>query len=257
MFLRRNMDSQGFVFLHVLRNFNRIKQLTEDFELLKWVCARSSSMELRTGPDNIERVRKAQDWQQWVLVMEERDPTAQNDGPAEVQSPAFTQQGPVAWCGPFELPAGSVPNGPPTPGEKFTGNDNRAEPLSLDGAGPAAQVSDSQPTQTPLSAAVPDFKPSYQVFKNASYEPIEISRELEGSFSDDKIDSLSIIVRRPKNPTIKAYDSFHMLNQGGSDSDKGTEALSVQQVNDPVILHGHDEAKPANAKIEESRSLQE
>ena len=87
MFLRKHMDAQGWVFLNVLQNFNRIKQLTLDVELLRWTCLRSPSIDFQTGSDGLDRVRRAQGWEQWVLLKEERDPSAQHDGPLQLHSP--------------------------------------------------------------------------------------------------------------------------------------------------------------------------
>lgn len=80
-FLRRHMDSQGFVFLDVIANFNRLRQLTSDRELLKAVCMNSDTVEIRVGEDGKERLRKREGWEQFPMKMEDRDPSVQNDGP--------------------------------------------------------------------------------------------------------------------------------------------------------------------------------
>ncbi|OQO05052.1 hypothetical protein B0A48_08072 [Cryoendolithus antarcticus] len=87
-FLRKNMDSQGFVYLDVIAAFNRIKNLTMDKELLKQVCLHSGIVEIRTGEDGKDRLRKAQGWEQWVLPMDERYPSARVDGPSKLERPA-------------------------------------------------------------------------------------------------------------------------------------------------------------------------
>ena len=231
MFLRKNMDSQGFVFLHVVQNFNRIKKLTEDLDLIRFVCARSQSIELRTGPDGLDRVRKAGDWQQWVLNMEERDPPAQNDGPGQIFSPYFPPQYPLPMPAPYDYPRGSLSSTPLSPKDSFAGNGNSAEPAPFDGNGPSGQISDPQPTQTPLSAAVPDFKPSYQVFDNPSYESVESSTEFEGNFSDDNIDRLTILLRRSKNTRSK-----------DDSSSKTPQETVPTNNNEPELPLAHDKA---------------
>ena len=85
MFLRQRMDSQGFVFLDVIANFNRIKQLTQDKELLKAVCHNSQVIEIAFGEDGKERLRKHEGWEQFCLPMEQREPTAQNPGPERLE----------------------------------------------------------------------------------------------------------------------------------------------------------------------------
>ncbi|KAK2832002.1 hypothetical protein FQN49_006949, partial [Arthroderma sp. PD_2] len=81
LFLRKHMDSQGFVLLSVIASFKRIKSLTEDIELLRFVCRQLRNVEYRPSEDGVDRLRKREGWQQWVLGMEMRDSSAQNDGP--------------------------------------------------------------------------------------------------------------------------------------------------------------------------------
>ncbi|KAL2353928.1 hypothetical protein BJ546DRAFT_1062018 [Cryomyces antarcticus] len=87
MFLRKHMDSQGFVFLSVIAEFRRIKQLTTDMELIKFVCLQSPDTEFRVGVDGRDRLRRKDGWEQWILAMPERDPSARNDGPSQVERP--------------------------------------------------------------------------------------------------------------------------------------------------------------------------
>lgn len=82
MFLRKQMDSQGFVPLHVLASFKRVKSLTEDFELLRHVARQLRSVECQTGEDGVDRLRPRDKWQQWVLPVDQREPSAQHDGAA-------------------------------------------------------------------------------------------------------------------------------------------------------------------------------
>ncbi|KAF2739917.1 hypothetical protein EJ04DRAFT_419254, partial [Polyplosphaeria fusca] len=84
MFLRKHMDSKGFVHLEVIAGFNRIKNLTTDLELVKLACHQTPTLELRTGVDGKDRLRPRIGWKQWVLDMAEREPSAQNDGMEEL-----------------------------------------------------------------------------------------------------------------------------------------------------------------------------
>lgn len=83
LFLRKYMDSQGFLPLTLIANFKRMKELTTDLELIKYVCLQSDEYELRVGHDGRDRLRKRVDWANWVLPMADRDPTARNDGPTQ------------------------------------------------------------------------------------------------------------------------------------------------------------------------------
>ncbi|KAG0155476.1 hypothetical protein PDIDSM_1053 [Penicillium digitatum] len=82
MFLRKQMDSQGFVPLNVLASFKRVKSLTEDFELLRHVARQLRNVECQIGEDGVDRLRPREKWQQWVLPVDQREPAAQHDGAA-------------------------------------------------------------------------------------------------------------------------------------------------------------------------------
>lgn len=106
------MDSQGFVSLEFIAAFNRIKHLSTDLELIKLVCQQSSVIEYRTSEDGLDRLRRRDAWEQWVLNMAERDETAQNEGPKELHRPpvphpaGFDQSNPQ-WP---VMPAGTTKN---------------------------------------------------------------------------------------------------------------------------------------------------
>ncbi|KAE9981450.1 hypothetical protein EG328_011601 [Venturia inaequalis] len=93
VFLRRNMDSQGFVLLSVIANFKRLRSLTNDLELIKYVCQQSPNIEHRLGPDGKDRLRLREGWEKFVYTMDQREPSAQNDGPESlITPPAATPQ---------------------------------------------------------------------------------------------------------------------------------------------------------------------
>ena len=259
MFLRKNMDSQGFVFLHVLQQFNRIKQLTEDSEIVKYVCVKSPMIEIRTGQDGLDRVRKAEDWKQWVLNTEDRVPSAQTDGPAKLGSPHFETAPPppqMHFYGPYEYQRGSVPGNPLSPREFFPANGTANELPSQDGPVPPGHVSEPQSIQTPLSAAVPDFKPSYQAFNSAVYESIENSVDLAGTFSDDKIDNLSIIVRRPKIPELRAENVSEASHEPASNGHPTLGNTTISNGNSVVEDWIYSNANVIETSNNEGRSPQ-
>ncbi|KAI9819735.1 MAG: hypothetical protein M1826_001088 [Phylliscum demangeonii] len=79
LFLRKLMDAQGFVPLSVLANFRRIQSLTQDMELLRYVCHQSQHIEFVPGHDGIDRVRRKEGWEKWLLADQDRDPAAQGE----------------------------------------------------------------------------------------------------------------------------------------------------------------------------------
>jgi la-related protein 1 len=126
MFLRKQMDSQGFVPLNVLASFKRVKSLTEDFELIRHVARQLRNVEYQTGEDNVDRLRVRDKWQQWVLPVDQREPAAQHDG---------------------------------TPAAK---NDENARPESaINGSAPQFVPNGvSNASKTSLSSTAPEFMPS-------------------------------------------------------------------------------------------------
>ena len=219
MFLRKQMDSQGFVFLSVIVKFNRIRQLTSDIDLIRYVCRISPGIEFQTGLDGIDRVRKVEGWQQWILSMEERDTAAQNDGPV------LMQQAQVPPMVPWEnIYRGS--NGAPalSPRHTFPTSQNMLDMLNFQpppvNSAPSNQappspektpdrhVTDKQVSQTPLSAAVPDFTPSLQPVSSWNLSPLDPQAHPENSFSDEQIESLMIVIRKPASATTPQRAPF-------------------------------------------------
>ncbi|KAF2221131.1 hypothetical protein BDZ85DRAFT_24648 [Elsinoe ampelina] len=88
VFLRKHMDSQGWIFLQVIAGFNRVKQMTTEYDILKQACLRSNEIEIRIGSDGKDRLRKVRDWERWVMPMDARDPAAQTEGPGELRRPS-------------------------------------------------------------------------------------------------------------------------------------------------------------------------
>lgn len=80
MYLRKHMDSQGFVRLAFIASFKRIKNLTEDYELLRHSSRQLKNADYQFSEDGQDRVRPRDKWEQWVLPLDQRDPSAQNDG---------------------------------------------------------------------------------------------------------------------------------------------------------------------------------
>lgn len=98
MYLRKHMDSQGFVPLRVIAEFRRIKSLLGDnsmsYDQLRHVAQQVRNIEFVVGEDGEDRLRSRENWKDFVLPMEERLPQAQNDGPTIKQSrPRYSNVG--------------------------------------------------------------------------------------------------------------------------------------------------------------------
>jgi len=239
MFLRKHMDSKGFVFLSVLANFNRIRQLTQDMELVKLVCLNSVNIEIRIGEDGIDRLRKKEGWQQWVLSMEERDPSAQNEGSSNMHQPRITQS-PV-----FVMPYGfdEIPETPtPYTSQAHMADNNlhkhhdgiNSSIYPSNGAGPMTNGHPSltSATKTLNSAAVPDLASASEPATNgADFSPIDPQVHNASSFTDEQVESLMIVVRKPVNTSAALPPPFHSassrtFSNGSIDGRTITDELS-------------------------------
>lgn len=160
MYLRKRMDSQGFVHLHFVAAFKRIRELTQDMAMIRAVCESSTEIDFVVGEDDIERLRRRNGWQNFVLPVEDRDDFARNGGPSQLTfknrplnyGPQFNGAGP--------LPFGMLPQmgfSPQSNGQFHhfpEGTPTSAQPVNGMANGHNGHGS------TLLSANVPDFSPS-------------------------------------------------------------------------------------------------
>ena len=234
------MDSQGFVFLSVLAKFNRIKQLTTNYATVQQVCVNSPNIEYYGSQgDELDRVRKRDGWQQWVLKMEERDPSAQNDGPPprhqypsmndahrtfDDTSAASPRLGAVASAAEnlqLQSPDGVVPlYGQIGPSGFSTG-------------------ADTSTNRAPLSAAVSEFSPSVRSPSSRSFSQADSQTPGTSVFTDEQVDNLNIVVRKPVAATTPTRPPFHSsssrtFSNGSIDGRSINEELSKFTDRPPV-----------------------
>ncbi|KAK5987643.1 putative HTH La-type RNA-binding protein [Cladobotryum mycophilum] len=82
MYLRARMDTQGFVPLHFIAAFKRVRDLSADINLVRAICEMSTEIDFVVGDDDIERIRRREGWEKFVLPIEDRDDFARTHGPA-------------------------------------------------------------------------------------------------------------------------------------------------------------------------------
>lgn len=160
MFLRKHMDSQGFVFLEVISNFKRIQDLTSDMDMIRGACVEAETVDLVVGQDGRERLRSHQGWEQWILPKSERhEPAKHDDGPTAFhprQHPyAFAYQ---MMAAPYGVDPNAVysPSNVESPYGNFVNDASYGHHMS-NGMNGFAAAGDSR-----LSAAVPEFSPNGQ-----------------------------------------------------------------------------------------------
>ncbi|KAK7530063.1 hypothetical protein IWX46DRAFT_558821 [Phyllosticta citricarpa] len=233
MFLRKHMDSQGFVFLNFISEFNRVKQLTTDMNLVRYACSLSTSIEIKVGSDGKDRLRRREGWEQWVLPMGDRDSTAQNDGPGEVNQPSvvppqpfdprYMMQYPMA---PAEMPSSPTPG--PGSFQPLNGVVHASSPMNgsdLPNGGPHSEALPSQFSGLNV-AAVPSFAP------NSSSNGVNPEAD---SFADSQTKGLTVIVRKTeKQSQPPSVPSNH--------EEEETSASELHQTGPGVNGHGPVEA---------------
>ncbi|XWW93181.1 hypothetical protein V2A60_001110 [Cordyceps javanica] len=152
MYLRQRMDSQGFVPLHFIAAFKRVRELSADIGMLRAVCEMSMEVDLVVGEDDIERVRRSEGWDSFVLPLEDRDDLARNHGPVKL---SFKSR--VPYPAPPQYNGMQMPYGMPSPPafvpqDQFQQFDHHAM-NGVNGVNGHGQKGSQ------LSAAVPDFSP--------------------------------------------------------------------------------------------------
>lgn len=241
MFLRKHMDSQGFVLLSVIADFNRIRQLTHDLELLRYACYHLRIVEYRCGADGLDRLRKREGWEQWVLGMDDRDPSARNPGPSDLQNasmPPPLDTHPQFACNshaPVSPPTSSAAI--PPNGSMYGFAPNSYQPH----ISPATMVPDEanfdvQTLQTPLSAAVPDFAPAEHTADTRGVPDSHLSG-MEDAFSDEEVNKLVVVVRKQGStpPDVPFRNPASRTFSNGSLDGAALAETKVSRQSQPVV----------------------
>ncbi|KAK8095322.1 La domain family [Apiospora kogelbergensis] len=164
IWIRKRMDSQGYVKLEIIREFKRMKQINQDHGLLRYACEVAPSIEFVIGDDQQERVRLREGWQEWVLPNKQRDASVAADpGPQNVYAPVrqhFNAYAPQMMPAHYPMD----PNAVYSPGyvehqyPPYMNGFSFAHPRNTDvGDNPNGQAA---PGESRLSATVPEFSPS-------------------------------------------------------------------------------------------------
>ncbi|OLN92898.1 putative HTH La-type RNA-binding protein [Colletotrichum chlorophyti] len=150
-FLRRNMDSQGFVPLELVLGFSRVRAAA-DPQTIRMICSDCTQLDFVVGDDNIERLRSRSHWQKFVYPIEDRLESAQNAGPQYFYPRSVHMLYPNGMMGdypvvsPTAYPTGTENGYVPYPAEVSAG-----QPNGINGAGAGPE--------TQLSAHVAEFQP--------------------------------------------------------------------------------------------------
>ncbi|KAG0649709.1 putative HTH La-type RNA-binding [Hyphodiscus hymeniophilus] len=238
VFLRKHMDSQGFVFLAFIAGFKRIQALTQDFELLRYACQESRIIDAIQGEDGVDRLRRQEGWEKWVLpTMEERDESVRHAGPKYHHRPQPRPQ---------HMGQGNQTMSPPP----FSPNGTEAGfPLYLNEVPIAPALNGSNHhSETLLSAAVPDFAPGVPHLNG-------LSNSLEGeNFSDEEVAALMIVVTSSKSSAPVHGPSSRTFSNGSIDGTQITEDSHDNHRQGRTLTNGTRASETSPDNLRRSRS---
>ena len=246
-YLRKNMNSQGWVPLELVAGFNRIKQLTPDVVVVRDVCLNSSVIETRVAEDESVWLRKRVDWQQWLMDMDTRVPEARNDGPQLAAfQPPMPYGIPQTYHEGHEMSPRSATASAPLDNIQYQSLDLAAVPPHQVVMPPSQQPNGVGPeNHVPLSAAVSEFSPSVRSTNGRVFSSPDPHAHGTNNISNEEMDKLNITFQtKPADPSAPAPPPFHSaatrtLSNGSLDGNNlGSELPTFTERQSRPLLNG-------------------
>jgi len=234
VFLRKHMDSQGFVPFDLIAGFQRVKTLAPDAEHIRIACEVSDKMDYVIGEDSRERLRLRDLWDRFVLPVEDREEEARNEGPMSFY--VRSRHSRPAYAAAPMLPVGYHATSPTMYPGTFPTEEQMYQQPYLNGAHYDAGMNGGDMNghhyapETQLSATVPEFSPSLQ----------QVPFTLEGAttFSDEQVDSLMIVVEKKESCSTSAgHAEAAVVNGTGSASEHAQTNGGSPHVHRLVPVH--------------------
>lgn len=273
MFLRKNMDSKGFVLLDVITNFNRMRPYSTDKDLLRTVCLNSETIEIVTGEDGKDRLRRREGWEQFLLPMDQREPSAQNDGPEQFQPPERPTLPSFSQGSQLRSPASATIPGMPARFDRRSYD--TGYPMAINGVPPHfagyplasegtygenlnGDDTRGRPTKSPLRDNV---VPSVQYPMVDAHEAKDSEPD---AFPDEQANQLTVVVKMVRDAVPHHHAASRTFSNGSIDSrniftemEKASEQCIAQEANGEAILNVVDSAatRPPQASPDKARSL--
>jgi la-related protein 1 len=211
VFLRKHMDSQGFVPFDLIAGFQRVKALAPDAEHIRMACEVSDKMDYVIGEDSRERLRLRDLWDRFVLPLEDREEEAKNEGPMSFF--VRSRHSRPAFAAPM-VPMGYPATSPTMYPGNFPAEEQIYQQPYMNGAPYDAGLNGGEMNghqyapETQLSAAVPEFSPSVQ----------QVPFTLEGAttFSDEQVESLMIVVTKDEKDSSNSAGAAETAGVNGT-----------------------------------------
>jgi len=177
--------------------------------MIRYVCLTSQTIEFRTGTDGVDRVRRRNGWGQWILSKEDRDPSAQNDGPVQPRPQDTQHTSPLTNDDRQAMsPSSTATHGQ---SEQMQYQPPEADATSFGQSAPVPPLTNGTYTSTsptPLSAAVSEFAPSVRSGGNRGLSTPDHHSQGANIFTNEQVDNLNVLVRRVNTATV-AHPPFH------------------------------------------------
>ncbi|KAG0369139.1 hypothetical protein BC939DRAFT_452614 [Gamsiella multidivaricata] len=211
VYMRTQMDLQGYVPLSLVANFNRVKNLTVDHALVKDSIKDSKVIEL-----NGDNIRKKGDWATWIFPKE--------DGAVPFQATRSSFVSPVRSPHPVSI----VPptSGSPASDDWHVKQSKIKKRASIVPSNPAPQAAASSPSAADDDDEVFQFDDDNLVGAGRSgtvqkYYVSDEEDEDDDEFDDDTVAKILIVTQKKKDRTHGSYerkamndDINDMINEG-------------------------------------------
>lgn len=209
MYLRKHMDSQGFVPLRVISEFRRVKSLlgetSTSYDQLCALCQQARNVEVATGEDGELRLRSRDNWKDFVLPIEERLPVGQNDGPSTL--PHKRQSVSIPYD--FDMTHGSFRSAPPpingfrdpfeSSSSLFAPSTSQSHHGARADAGQDARKASIDSSQRGLQSPRQDTsRISLNNTTNGHRNSTSSSGDRESTFPDESVAALKVVVKDPE-----------------------------------------------------------
>lgn len=242
LFLRENMDTQGFVPLNVIAEFSRVKTISQqNLQAVREACSDSEEIEFVLGDATTELLRRREGWEKYVLPEANRKEHARNPGPSSFESKSrhTMHMSAPGYHQPF-FPVMSPAFGGGFPGEMYPGymNGPGYSNQGLNG-GP---VNGHRADDTQLNAAVPEFAPGNDAMFNgfaahARQAPgsfVENALKDAEKFSDDEVSKLHVVLPGQSKKSQEAGKLPNGSTQDSAEDSNGTETNGVHASSDAL-----------------------